>query len=80
MNVFEDVLFGFLNQFEHVAIEVVAVKDVGAGGAGKNGAAQLNGLVGKKQAGGVDELTALQQVELGEGLGIWAALVALVAL
>ena len=45
------------------------VEDGGAGGAGKQGAAQLDGLVGKEQAGRVEQLPIGQQTEFGEGVG-----------
>ena len=61
MDVLEDVFFGFVYQLQDVAVKVVAVDDGGAGGAGKHGAAQLDGLVGKEQPGCFEQLPVLHK-------------------
>ena len=56
VDVLEDILLGFLDQFKDIAVEVVAVNNGGAVGCGKDSAAQLHGGgFGKKQRCGIEQ-------------------------
>ncbi len=70
MDVFEDLFLGLFNQFENVAVKVMAINKGRTFGAQKDRASKLKRFIAEKKPGRIEQLVCIDQSQFGQGI-LW---------